>query len=417
MHMNTVKKDALMIIEESIKAVLPEAAVIKALEKKEFTGNIVVIAIGKAAWNMAHATKNTLGDKVLKGIVVTKYEHSKGPIDGFEIIEAGHPIPDENSVKGASRALTLVSNLTEKDHVIFLISGGGSALFEKPMEGVALEDIMDITNQLLSCGADIVEINTIRKHLSAVKGGRFALQCGRANIYSIVLSDVIGDRLDSIASGPAYPDSSTSKEALRIIDKYRLQVSDHLIEVLNLETPKKVDNCETVITGSVSALCEAAARVAEKIGYKSMLLSSTIDCEAKEAGRFMAAIAREIRRGNASIKPPCAVIAGGETVVRIAGSGKGGRNQELALSAAMGIEDLEEVIVFSLGSDGTDGPTDAAGGIVDGATADRMRASNILPEVYLDNNDSYHALKASGDLIITGSTGTNVNDLIVLLCK
>jgi len=416
-HMNTVKKDALMIIEESIKAVLPEAAVIKALEKKEFTGNIVVIAIGKAAWNMAHATKNTLGDKVLKGIVVTKYEHSKGPIDGFEIIEAGHPIPDENSVKGASRALTLVSNLTEKDHVIFLISGGGSALFEKPMEGVALEDIMDITNQLLSCGADIVEINTIRKHLSAVKGGRFALQCGRANIYSIVLSDVIGDRLDSIASGPAYPDSSTSKEALRIIDKYRLQVSDHLIEVLNLETPKKVDNCETVITGSVSALCEAAARVAEKIGYKSMLLSSTIDCEAKEAGRFMAAIAREIRRGNASIKPPCAVIAGGETVVRIAGSGKGGRNQELALSAAMGIEDLEEVIVFSLGSDGTDGPTDAAGGIVDGTTADRMRASNILPEVYLDNNDSYHALKASGDLIITGSTGTNVNDLIVLLCK
>lgn len=415
--MNTVKKDALMIIEESIKAVLPEAAVIKALEKKEFTGNIVVIAIGKAAWNMAHATKNTLGDKVLKGIVVTKYEHSKGPIDGFEIIEAGHPIPDENSVKGASRALVLVSNLTEKDHVIFLISGGGSALFEKPMEGVALKDIMDITNQLLSCGADIVEINTIRKHLSAVKGGRFALQCGRANIYSIVLSDVIGDRLDSIASGPAYPDSSTSEEALRIIDKYRLQVSDHLIEVLNLETPKKVDNCETVITGSVSALCEAAARVAEKIGYKSMLLSSTIDCEAKEAGRFMAAIAREIRRGNASIKPPCAVIAGGETVVRIAGSGKGGRNQELALSAAMGIEGLEEVIVFSLGSDGTDGPTDAAGGIVDGATADRMRASNILPEVYLDNNDSYHALKASGDLIITGSTGTNVNDLIVLLCK
>lgn len=417
MHMNTVKKDALMIIEESIKAVLPEAAVIKALEKKEFTGNIVVIAIGKAAWNMAHATKNTLGDKVSKGVVVTKYGHSKGPIDGFEIIEAGHPIPDENSVKGALRALTLVSNLTEKDHVIFLISGGGSALFEKPMEGVALEDIMDITNQLLSCGADIVEINTIRKHLSAVKGGRFALQCGRANIYSIILSDVIGDRLDSIASGPAYPDSSTSEEALRIIDKYRLQVSDHLIEVLNLETPKKVDNCETVITGSVSALCEAAARVAEKIGYKSMLLSSTIDCEAKEAGRFMAAIAREIRRGNASIKPPCAVIAGGETVVRIAGSGKGGRNQELALSAAMGIEGLEEVIVFSLGSDGTDGPTDAAGGIVDGTTADRMRVSNILPEVYLDNNDSYHALKASGDLIITGSTGTNVNDLIVLLCK
>lgn len=415
--MNTVREDALIIIEESIKAVLPEAAVIKALEKKRFSGNIVVIAIGKAAWNMAKVTKDTLGSKVSKGIVITKYEHSKGPIEGFEIIEAAHPVPDENSVLGASRAIDMVSNLTEKDQVIFLISGGGSALFEKPMNGVTLEGIMDVTNQLLSCGAGIVEINTIRKHLSAVKGGRFALQCGKANIYSIVLSDVIGDRLDSIASGPAYPDSSTSEEALNIVDKYKLQISDGLIKVLNIETPKKVDNCETIITGSVSAICEAAARSCEKLGYKSMLIASTLDCEAKGAGRFLAAIAREIKQGNSIMKPPCAVIAGGETVVRIVGDGKGGRNQELALAAVMGIEGLEEVIIFSLGSDGTDGPTDAAGGIVDGESANRMRNSNILPEVYLDNNDSYHALKSSGDLIITGSTGTNVNDLMLLLCK
>ncbi|SKA84543.1 glycerate 2-kinase [Caloramator quimbayensis] len=415
--MSTIREDALKIIDESIKAVMPEAAVIKALENKVFEGNVIVIAIGKAAWNMAKATKDTLKDKVTKGIVITKYNHSKGPIEGFEIIEAGHPIPDKNSVLGASRAIEIVSNLTEKDNVIFLISGGGSALFEKPADGVELEDIIDITDQLLSCGADIVEINTIRKHLSAVKGGRFALLCNKAKIYAIVLSDVIGNRLDSIASGPAYPDSSTSQEAISIIEKYGLKVSERLIDVLKLETPKKIDNCETVITGSVDALCEAASKAAEKLGYNVVFLTSTLECEAKEAGRFISAIAREIKKGSSSIKPPCAIIAGGETVVRITGSGKGGRNQELALSAALGIEGLENVVIFSVGSDGTDGPTDAAGGIVDGQTANRIRKTKIEPVVYLDNNDSYNALKSSGDLIITGSTGTNVNDLIVLLIK
>lgn len=419
-HMNTIRQDALAIIDESIKAVLPEEAVIRALKNKEFEGKVVVISIGKAAWNMAHAAKNTLGEKVSKGIVVTKYEHSKGPIAGFEIIEAGHPIPDENSVKGTKKALELVENLSEQDHVVFLISGGGSALFEKPMDGVSLEEIMDITNQLLACGADIVEINTVRKHLSAVKGGRFAFQCGKAKVYAVVLSDVIGDRLDSIASGPAYPDSSTSQQAVDIIKRYNLQVNDELLAVLNIETPKKVDNCETVITGSVSALCEAAAAQAERLGYKPILLTSTLECEAKEAGKFMAAIAREIKTGksnNLNFQVPCAVIAGGETVVRLTGKGKGGRNQELALAAALEIEGLEDVIVFSVGSDGTDGPTDAAGGIVDGQTVKRVNSSNIFAEVYLDNNDSYHALKESGDLIMTGSTGTNVNDLIMVLCK
>lgn len=415
--MKTVRKDALQIIQESIEAVLPEAAVIKALENKAFTGNVVVIAIGKAAWNMAYATKNTLGSQVTKGIVVTKYKHSKGPIDGFEIIEAGHPIPDENSVLGATKALEAVGDLTGEDHVIFLISGGGSALFEKPMAGILLQDIMDVTNQLLGCGADIVEINTIRKHLSAVKGGRFAQQCGAAKIYSIVLSDVIGDRLDSIASGPAYPDSSTCQEAVNIVNKYKLQIGDEVLETLNLETPKIVDNCETIITGSVSALCEAAAKASEKLGYAPVLLTSTLDCEAKEAGRFMAAMAREIRQGKSHIKPPCAVIAGGETVVRIIGSGKGGRNQELALAASMGIEGLDDLVIFSVGSDGTDGPTEAAGGIVDGTTTGRMREMKIMPEVYLDNNDSYYALKASEDLVVTGSTGTNVNDLMMILCR
>lgn len=422
----SLRDDAQTIVEESIQAVLPEAAVKKALADKTLQensqnceGKTVVLAIGKAAWNMAKATKDVLGETISTGIVLTKYEHSKGPIPGFEIVEAGHPIPDDNSVIGTKKALKLVSGLTEEDQVIFLISGGGSAIFEKPMEGVSLDDIKEITNQLLNSGADIVEINTVRKHLSAVKGGKFAALCGKAKIYSIVLSDVIGDRLDSIASGPAYPDQSTSEEALGILDKYQINVQDPIKKKIKVETPKVVENCETVITGSVRALCEAAENSAKRLGYQTMILSTTLDCEAKEAGSFMAAIAREITdpKGSAFIQPPCAVIVGGETVVQVTGSGKGGRNQELALSAALGIEGLNDVVLFSLGSDGTDGPTDAAGGIVDGTTTRRMKAAGIAPEAYLNNNDSYNALKASGDLLITGSTGTNVNDVVVLLCR
>lgn len=417
--MNEVKEDALTIIKESLKAVLPDAAVINALKKKNFTGNAVVVAIGKAAWNMAYAAKSTLGNKVSKGVVITKYGHSKGEIEGFEIIEAGHPVPDENSIMGACKAIELVQSLTEKDNVILLISGGGSALFEKPMDGVTLDDIMDITGQLLKCGADIVEINTIRKHLSQVKGGRFGALC-KAKIYAIVLSDVIGDRLDSIASGPVYPDSSTSDDAMKIIEKYKLHINDNVRKAIIKETPKKIENCETVIAGNASLLCKSAAKAAEKLGYMPLVISSSLDCEAKEAGKFIASIAREIKKGDGGkfcLKPPCAVIAGGETVVHITGNGKGGRNQELALAAAIGIKGLKDVVIFSSGSDGTDGPTDAAGGIVDGTTYERVKKSGISPEAYLDNNDSYNALKASGDLIITGPTGTNVNDLIVLLCK
>jgi glycerate 2-kinase len=415
--MDLVRKDILRIIDESINAVLPEEAVRRALNNKNFSEKIVIIAIGKAAWNMAFAAKNTLGDKINTGLVITKYDHSKGPIEGFEIIEAGHPIPDDNSVRGATRAIELVSKLDKNHKVVLLISGGGSALFEKPMEGVTLEDVIDISNKLLSCGADIVEINTVRKHLSEVKGGRFAKKCKDSSIYAIVLSDVIGDRLNSIASGPAYPDMSTSDEAFKIIKKYGLSISDSVKNVIMMETPKEIDNCETVVTANVSTLCRAARKTAQKLGYNTLVLTSTLNCEAKEAGRFMAAIARELKNGTFGIKSPCAIIAGGETVVRIVGIGKGGRNQELALSAAIGIDGLDDIVICSVGSDGTDGPTDAAGGVVDGKTAERIRNSGILPEVYIDNNDSYNALKESNDLILTGPTGTNVNDLIILLCK
>lgn len=416
--MKTIRLDAGTIIDESIRAVLPEAAVITALKEKKINQEVVLVAIGKAAWNMAKAASEILGSKVRGGVVVTKYGHSKGPIKGSEIIEAGHPIPDENSILGATKALELVSGLTPEDLIILLISGGGSALFEKPLEGVSLEDMMWITNQLLSCGADIIEINTIRKHLSAVKGGRFAQQCGGANIYAIVLSDVVGDKLDTIASGPAYPDGTTSADAFRILRKYNIRIGNHLAEALGRETPKTVANCETVITGSVTALCDAAAKCAGTLGYAPLILSTSIDCEAKEMGRFLAAKVKEIKEnGVTSPKPPCAIIAGGETVVRLTGNGKGGRNQEVALAAATGIEGMEDVVVFSFGSDGTDGPTEAAGGMVDGQSIARMRAMSIDPEDCLANNDSYHALEASGDLIVTGPTGTNVNDLMVVLCR
>lgn len=414
--MNLLRKDALTIINESIKAVLPEASVIRALENKNFEKNVVVVSVGKAAWNMAFAAKQVLKDKISKGLVVTKYGHAKGEIEGFSIIEAGHPVPDRNSIKGATKALELAGELTKEDQLLFLISGGASSLFEKPMADADLEDIIDITNQLLRSGANITEINAVRKHLSMVKGGRFALACNGANIYSVVLSDVIGDPLDVIASGPAYPDMSTSKEALEVIAKYKIQVSDKLRRIIQKETPKEVTNCETVVVGSVGMLCEAAKQAAMKLGYDAFVLTSVLDCEAKEAGKFIASIAREIK-SKENIKPPCAVIFGGETVVHVTGKGKGGRNQELALSAAIGIENLKDVMIFSLGSDGTDGPTDAAGGIVDGESVKRMKQAHIDPWLYLKNNDAYHALKASGDLIMTGPTGTNVNDLIVLLCR
>lgn len=415
----TIREDAMTIINESIRAVLPEAAVRKALVGREFNEDVYLVAIGKAAWNMARATKDTLGLKLKKGIVVTKYAHSKGIIEDCEIIEAGHPIPDENSVMGASKALELVSGLNPNDQLVFLISGGGSALFEKPLEGVTLDDIQTITDQLLKSVADIVEINTVRKHLSAVKGGRFAEQCA-ADIFAIVLSDVIGDQLDSIASGPAYPDSTTSQDAFNIIQKYHLEITGSIEKALKIETPNEIFNCETVVTGSVTALCDAAAKSARMLGYAPTIISTTIENEAKEFGIFLASKAKEIKKGNASeyaIKPPCAIIAGGETIVRVKGDGKGGRNQELALTAALEIEGIEDVVVFSVGSDGTDGPTDAAGGLVDGGSVARMRSASIKPEDYLANNNSYYALKASGDLVITGPTGTNVNDLMVVLCK
>ena len=414
--MKSLREDALRIIEDSISSVLPERAVEQELKKLDLGDKIYLVAIGKAAWRMAKSAKDCLKDKVKGGVVITKYGHSQGPIEGLKIYEAGHPIPDENTISSTKEAVELAKGLSKDDTVLFLVSGGGSALFELPVDGVSLEDIKNVTDMLLRCGANIVEINAIRKRMSQVKGGRFALMASPAKVYSLVLSDVLGDRLDSIASGPAYPDSTTVEDVRKIIRKYDLKLPKHILQSLSEETPKSLDNVETRIIGSVSKVCESARNVAVSLGYNAMILTTTLDCEASEAGLFLAAIAREEAENNRPLKKPCAIILGGETVVCVRGTGKGGRNQELALSAARGIKNYSEVVIVSVGTDGTDGPTDAAGGIVDGKMATLLEKVGIDIDDALNDNDSYHALQAIDGLIKTGPTGTNVNDLIFMLC-
>lgn len=408
----TLREEAEQIIQKAIGAVLPDEAVTKALRGRVFgSGRVYMVAAGKAGWQMAKAAAEILQDKLEAGVVVTKYDHVKGEIPGTQCFEAGHPVPDENSFLATQAALDLVSRATEEDEVVFLLSGGGSALFEKPL--VSGEELQDITRQLLACGADIVEMNTIRKRLSGVKGGKFAIACEPARVFSIVLSDILGDPLDMIASGPAYPDSSTCEEALAIVNKYGLRMSETAMALLGKETPKMLTNVETRITGSVSDLCRAAAAACEELGYDTTVLTDQLACEAREAGRFLAAIAKTHRKTEKSL----AFVAGGETVVRLTGKGKGGRNQELALAAAEDIAGLEGTAVFSVGSDGTDGPTDAAGGYSDTDTREKLTKQGISVYDVLQDNDAYHALERTGGLIITGATGTNVNDVAVLLIR
>ena len=404
-----LRSDADSIIRASIAAVLPDEAVQRALASYHpGNGKTVLIAVGKAAWQMAAAAVKTLGH-VDDGIVITKYGHVMGEIPGVVCMEAGHPVPDENSFRATKCALELVQPLTEADDVLFLLSGGGSALFEQPL--ISGEELQDITAQLLACGADIREMNTIRKRLSAVKGGRFALACAPAKVKSIVLSDILGDPLDMIASGPACADSSTAEQACAIAQKYALRLSETAQALLREETPKELTNVESVITGSVSQLCLAAEAECRRLGYQPVCLTDQLCCEAREAGSFLASILRT----HAGSRQKLAFIAGGETVVHLTGTGLGGRNQELALAAAAGIAGLSGAAVFSVGSDGTDGPTDAAGGYVDGGTLAALQAHHIDLHAVLQDNDAFHALEKVGGLIITGPTGTNVNDVAVAL--
>ena len=412
-----LRKDADQIIRAALLAAQPDTAVREALQdiRLDPQDRLILVALGKAAWQMAKAASLALGEQLSAGIVITKYGHLGGELPDIQLREAGHPVPDENSFSATKEAIGLVSGLNKEDSVLLLISGGGSALFEQPL--IPGAELMDITQQLLASGADIVEMNTIRKRLSQVKGGRFAALCRPASVYAIVLSDIIGDPLDMIASGPAYPDSSTTADALRIKEKYKLRLSAEAEACLRRETPKQLDNVRSLVTGSVRVLCQAAAQTAQALGYKPLILTASLSCQAREAGSFLASIAQYYQDSRESL----AFIAGGETVVRLTGKGKGkgkgGRNQEIALSAAAGIGGCRDTAVFSLGSDGTDGPTDAAGGYANHNTAERLKQRGFDIHKVLEDNDAYHALQVVDGLIITGATGTNVNDVSVLLIK
>lgn len=405
-----LRDDAEKIVRKAIGEVSPEAAVKRTLKNRSFSGRIILISVGKAAWQMAKTAVECLEQNIYKGVVVTKYHHVLGEIPGVICHEAGHPVPDENSFKGTEMVLEATKDLREEDTVLFLLSGGGSALFELPL--VNGEELQDVTRQLLHSGANIVEMNTIRKRLSKVKGGRFAKWCEPARVETIVLSDIVGDPLDMIASGPAVADLSTCEQAMEIVRKYQLNVSEEVLKCLKTETPKEISNVHTQIIGSVKELCHAASEKCKELGYEPMILTDCLSCEAKDAGMFLANI---LKTQNSMGKKKSAFIAGGETVVHVTGNGLGGRNQELVLSAATEISGIPNVALISVGSDGTDGPTDAAGGYVDGDTYKELEEKGLKFESVMENHDSYHGLKAVDGLIITGPTGTNVNDLAIAL--
>lgn len=408
--MNEVlRRDAEAVVRSAIDAVRPDAAVRRALARISLTEDFYLAAVGKAGWQMAAAAVRYLDRPLRRGIVLTKYGHVMGDIPGVICREAGHPVPDEGSFRGAREILEMTRGLKAEDMVLFLLSGGGSALFEEPL--IPPEELQDVTNQLLACGADIVEMNTIRKRLSAVKGGRFARWCAPARVEAVILSDIVGDPLDMIASGPAAADPSTCAQAREIVRKYRLRLSPAALECLDRETPKTVENVHTQVIGSVRELCRAAAAKCEALGYRPQILTDRLDGEAREAGTMLARKAKELSTGIGRT----ALIAGGETVVHLTGNGLGGRNQEIALAAAEELRGIRNAALISVGSDGTDGPTDAAGGYADGGTFDALLRRGIRIADVLRNNDAYHALDAVDCLIRTGPTGTNVNDVTVAL--
>ncbi len=405
----TLRKDAEEIARRAIAAVTPAFAVEKALKGRSFPGRVYLVAAGKAAWKMADTAARTMGETLTAGIVVTKYRHVEQTIPKVVCHEGGHPVPDEQGVAGTQAALDLTRDLRPEDTVLFLLSGGGSALFEKPL--IPLEELQDLTGQMLAAGCDIVEINTVRKRLSAVKGGKFAAWCAPARVLSVVLSDVLGDPLDMIASGPTVPDASTCEQALEVVRKYGLRLSAEAEACLRVETPKELPEAEARIIGSVRELCRTAAEASKALGYTPIMLTDHLCCEAKEAGSFLSSILRT----HAAEGRKMAFLAGGETVVHLSGNGLGGRNQEMALAAAQGIAGLSNVAVICVGSDGTDGPTDAAGGYADGDTLQSLAEKGLSYPAMMENHDAYHALEAADGLIRTGPTGTNVNDIAVAL--
>jgi glycerate 2-kinase len=389
--------------------------------------NVLVVGCGKAAARMALAIENLLDDRVTGGVVVVKYGYTL-PLERIKVVEASHPIPDEAGVDGAHQIIELVRTAGENDLVLFLVSGGGSALFPGPADGLTLAEKQRATQMLLESGATIQEVNAVRKHISKLKGGRFAKLVAPANLVSLILSDVIGDSLEAIASGPTVADSTTYGDCLEIVRRYDLtdKMPHAVINLLRRgaegavdETPKPSDaifhKVQNVIIGSNRAALNGAERQAETFGYQAWILSSSVEGESRIVAKSHTALVKDIARRGQPLRRPVCVISGGETTVTIRGDGLGGRNQEFALAAAVEIDGVDGVIILSAGTDGTDGPTDAAGAIVDASTVQRGRARGLDAAASLARNDSYHFLKATDDLLITGPTFTNVMDLQVML--
>ena len=386
-----------------------------------------LVGAGKATAAMAAATEAILGDRIDCGAINTKYGHAL-PLRRVETFEAGHPVPDEAGVAGARRQLELLAGLDPDALVLGLFSGGGSALLPAPAEGLTLAEKQETTRLLLACGATIDEINALRKHLSAIKGGLLARVAAPARVVALMLSDVIGDPLDTIASGPTHPDATTFGDCLAIVDRYDLRdqlpssVRQHLEAGARgemPETPKPKDPCfaraESLVIGNSRLAIDAAANQASALGYEVLVLTSRLQGEARHAATALVSIAQEIAEADRPIARPACLIAGGETTVTLRNEGKGGRNQELALAASLQLDGWSAITLLSGGTDGTDGPTDAAGALADGQTLSRARAQGLDARAFLSRHDSYPFFAALDDLVITGPTGTNVMDLQIVL--
>jgi len=435
-----MRQHAMQIFQAGVQAVDPVEAIMghvtlkdKALiiSGRQFNlkdyDRILVIGAGKAVAPMAKAVEDLLGNRISDGVIVVKDEHGL-PLKKIKICEASHPVPDERGVQGTEEILSLVETAGKRDLIICLISGGGSALLIAPAGDISLEDKQNATKLLLACGATIHEFNTVRKHLSRAKGGRLAQMAYPATVTSLILSDVVGDDLDVIASGPTVPDASTFHDAEQILKDYGIwdrlapTVRNHLEKGASgqIEDTPKSDNavfqkCSQVLVGTNLQALKAAGAEARKLGYRPLILSSKVEGEAREVARFYTAIAREALSSGNPLKPPACVLAGGETTVTLTGEGRGGRNQEFALAAALTIAGLDNVVVLSGGTDGTDGPTDAAGAIADGTTLARALEKGLDPKDFLRRNDSYSLFQHLEDLLMTGPTRTNVMDIYMML--
>lgn len=445
--MNTISNDiikmrsnAAKIFHKGLQAVEPGSAIKRSCKlegdhlfignrKYNLSGikNIFVTGAGKATAPMAATIEDILGENITRGIINVKYGHTAN-LNCIRLIEAGHPVPDENGMQGTDEILKLAESAKKDDLVLCLISGGGSALLVLPAKGITLKDKQDTIKILLSCGATIHEINTIRKHISEIKGGRLAKAAYPAGMASLILSDVVGDDLDVIASGPSVPDPSTFAESMKILKKYKITNNLPKVVVSHIkkgasgkvsETPKEGDKIfknthNLIIAGNMDAI-KAAGQESKKMGYKTLVLSSMIEGETRDVAKVHTAIAKEILKTGNPIPPPACIISGGETTVNITGSGFGGRNQEFVLAAAIDIAERKKIVVLSAGTDGGDGPTDAAGAIADTNTFKRAESMGLNPLDFLLNNDSYHFFKQLDDLLITGPTNTNVMDLRIII--